>query len=77
MRPGKLSLDAIVGWEPPQTAGGHKETTVTYTYRIAAAEWARNPEAQKVFPMVDRIIKGERTCSCSNFSARPRTDGKR
>jgi hypothetical protein len=58
---GKLSLDAIVGWEPPQSARGHKETTVTYTYRIAAAEWARNPEAQKVFPMVERMIKGERT----------------
>lgn len=56
---GKLSLNAIVGWDAPQSVGGHQETTVTYTYRIAAADWTRNPEVLKVFPMVDRIIKGE------------------
>ncbi|HMH19020.1 MAG TPA: hypothetical protein VK572_12830 [Burkholderiales bacterium] len=56
---GKLSLDSLVGWEAPRTVGDHQETTVAYTYRIAAAEWARNPDVQKVFPMVERIVKGE------------------
>ena len=56
---GKLSLDTLVGWDVPRTVGDQLETTVIYTYRIAAAEWARNPAVQKVFPMVGRIIKGE------------------
>jgi hypothetical protein len=58
---GKLSLDKIVGWSTPQATADEQQTTVTYTYKIAAADWARKPEIQKVFPMVDRIIKGERT----------------
>jgi hypothetical protein len=58
---GKLSLDAIVGWDTPKNAEGRLETTVTYTYKIAAAAWTRNPDAQKVFPMVDRIVKGAGT----------------
>jgi hypothetical protein len=58
---GKLSLDTIVGWDTPGNVGGRLETTVTYTYKIAAADWARNPEIQKVFPMVDRIVKGAGT----------------
>lgn len=58
---GKLSLDRIVGWDPPRTVGDDRQTTVTYTYKIAAADWARKPEIQKVFPMVGRIIKGEGT----------------
>jgi hypothetical protein len=58
---GKLSLDSIVGWDAPKTAGDHIETTVTYTYRIAAARWTRDPDVQKVFPMIDRVVKGEGT----------------
>jgi hypothetical protein len=58
---GKLSLDKIVGWDTPQVAGDDQQTMVTYTYKIAAANWARKSEIQKVFPMVDRIIKGEGT----------------
>jgi len=58
---GKLSLDRIVGWDPPRTVGDDQQVTITYTYKIAAADWARKPEIQKVFPMVGRIIKGEGT----------------
>jgi hypothetical protein len=56
---GKLSLDKLVQWDKPTMVGEHQETTVTYTYKIAAAEWTHDPELQKVFPMVDRILKGE------------------
>jgi len=56
---GKLSLDKLVRWDKPTVVGEHTETTITYTYKIAAAEWTRDPDARKVFPMVDRILKGE------------------
>jgi hypothetical protein len=56
---GKLSLDSIVAWDAPKTVGDHLETTVSYTYHIDAAPWAKDPEVQKVFPMVGRIVKGE------------------
>ena len=56
---GKLGLDSIVGWDAPKTVGDHVETTVAYTYHIAAAPWTRNADVQRVFPMVDRVIKGE------------------
>jgi hypothetical protein len=58
---GKLSLDRVVGWDKPALGGASRETTVTYTYRIAAAQWTRDAEVQKVFPMVTRVIQGERT----------------
>jgi hypothetical protein len=58
---GKLSLDTIVGWDEPRTVGDQQETTVTYTYHIAAAPWTFNPDVQKVFPMVERIVKGQGT----------------
>ena len=58
---GKLSLDGIVAWDAPKTVGDHMETTVSYTYHIAAAPWTRDPEVQKAFPMVDRVVKGEGT----------------
>jgi cytochrome c peroxidase len=58
---GKLSLHAIVGWDAPKTVNGQLETTLTYTYTIAPADWVRDPAVQKVFPMVDRVVKGERS----------------
>ncbi|HEX9450367.1 MAG TPA: hypothetical protein VF934_03035 [Burkholderiales bacterium] len=57
----KLSLDKIIGWNRPQAPGNDQQAMVAYTYTIAAADWARKPEVQQVFPMVERIIKGERT----------------
>ena len=56
---GKLSLDKLVRWEKPSTQGDSQETTVTYTYKIAPAKWTNDPEIQKVFPMLARILKGE------------------
>jgi hypothetical protein len=54
-----LSLDKVVKWTPPESVNGHLETTVRYTYHIKAADWMADPEAQKVFPVVDRIIRGQ------------------
>jgi hypothetical protein len=36
----------------------HLQTVVKYTYHIKAAPFLSDPEAQKVFPIVDRIIRG-------------------
>ncbi|MES2152933.1 MAG: hypothetical protein V4508_24410 [Pseudomonadota bacterium] len=53
---GKIKLKKVVRWTPPDAAG---ETTVSYTYTIAAAPWTRDSAAQQVFPMVDRVVKGQ------------------
>jgi len=55
----RLRLDRVVKWTPPENARGHLETEVRYTYRIKAADWMENPEARKVFPVVDRIVRGQ------------------
>lgn len=54
-----LSLNEIVGWEPPHDDNGRKSTAVTYTYKIDLAPWTRDPDALRVFPMVARLIAGD------------------
>lgn len=56
---GNLSLDKIIKWDQPTMMGDNYETTVTYTYKMAAVEWANDPEIQRVFPMLDRLMKGQ------------------
>lgn len=53
-----LTLDKVVKWSPPEPVHNHMETVVKYTYHIKAAPFLSDPEAQKVFPMVDRIVRG-------------------
>lgn len=56
---GQQRLDKIVKWEGPTTVGDSKEATVFYTYKIAnLAEWAKNPDIQRVFPGIVSTIKG-------------------
>lgn len=57
--PAKVRLDKLVSWEAPLTLDGGIETTASFTYKIAAANWMREPAARRVFPMVDHIIQGE------------------
>jgi hypothetical protein len=54
-----LTLDKVVKWSPPEQAHGHLQTMVHYTYHIKSADWTADSEARKVFPVVDRIIRGE------------------
>ena len=54
----RLKLDKVVKWSPPEQVHGHPETVVRYTYHVKAADWMADPEARKVFPVVDRIIRG-------------------
>ena len=53
-----LTLDKVVKWSPPAPVHNHMETVVEYTYHINAAPFMSDPEAQKVFPVVDRIVRG-------------------
>lgn len=56
-----LTLDKVVGWEPPIAQNGETVTSALYTYKIDPAPWARDPEARRVFPMISRVIEGEGT----------------
>ncbi len=55
--PARLDLDKVVSWDPLTVVDGRTQTTVTYTYRIgSAADWARDPDIRKVFPMIPKIL---------------------
>jgi hypothetical protein len=55
-----LSLDRVVGFElqPSRRDGGAQRAVVRYTYRVDAAPWTRDPQAQQVFPMVAGVVRG-------------------
>jgi hypothetical protein len=56
---GQQALDKIVTWQGPTAAGDSKEATVFYTYRIEnLADWAKNPNIQRVFPGIVSTIDG-------------------
>jgi hypothetical protein len=56
-----LTLDKVVKWSSPEPVHDRLETVVKYTYRIKAAPFLSDPAAQKVFPIVDKIIRGAGT----------------
>ncbi|HEY4370155.1 MAG TPA: hypothetical protein VGN07_23185 [Steroidobacteraceae bacterium] len=59
--PVRLSLDKVVRWDEPTAVGATPETTLTYTYKATSADWVKDPGVQKVFPVLDRLIKGAGT----------------
>jgi hypothetical protein len=56
-----LSLDRLIGWDPPQTRDGRTATSLLFTYRIAPEPWAATPEVQQAFPLLARAIQREGT----------------
>ncbi len=57
--PAHLKLDRVVRWEPAAAADGHAHTTVSFTYGLeSAADWTRDADIQRVFPMLHRIVEG-------------------
>lgn len=56
---GRLTLDHVVRWTPPVRMGDAYEATTTYTYAVAPAAWTADPRLQQVFPMIERVIKGQ------------------
>jgi hypothetical protein len=55
---GHVSLRKVVSWETTKDADGER-AVVSYTYGFDAAPWVRDPEAQRVFPAVARVLQGE------------------
>ena len=55
----RLTLDKVVKLSRPHAVNGHEEAVAVYTYRIKPAKWLADPQARQVFPVVDRIIRGE------------------
>ena len=51
----RISLDHVDSW---QLDAQHQAATVSYTYRIEPAPWMQDTEAQRVLPMVAKVIKG-------------------
>ncbi len=55
----RLSLDKVVDWKLNGDANRAPRTaTVTYTYRVEAAPWTRDPGIRQVFPVVAGVIRG-------------------
>ena len=56
---GQQALDKIIKWDGPTAVGGSKEASVFYTYKIEnLAEWAKQPDIQRVFPGIVSTIDG-------------------
>jgi hypothetical protein len=54
-----LTLDRIVRWEEAPSTSNTRSGTLYYTYHATPADWVRSPDARRVFPMLDRILKGD------------------
>jgi hypothetical protein len=56
---GQQDLDKIVKWQGPTAVGGSEEASVFYTYKIDnLADWAMNPDVQRVFPGIVPTVNG-------------------
>ena len=56
---GQKTVDAIVKWTEPVTAGASSQTEVTYTYKIVnLAGWAERPDVQRAFPIIQATVTG-------------------
>lgn len=55
--PVHLNLDKITR-VVPKSESETQDVVVSYTYKVDAPEWIRDPDARKVFPMIDRIVNG-------------------
>ena len=51
----RISLDHVDSW---QLDDQKKAATVSYSYRIEPAPWMQDADAQRVLPMVAKVIKG-------------------
>jgi hypothetical protein len=56
---GQKTVDAIVKWTEPVTAGASSQTEVIYTYKIVnLAGWAERPDVQRAFPNIQATLTG-------------------
>jgi hypothetical protein len=57
----RLSLDKVVGWEASLADRQPMNVIVSYTYKVDAVPWVRDPEALRVLPAIARVIAGAGT----------------
>ena len=56
---GQKTVDSIVKWTGPVTAGAPSQTEVTYTYKIVnLAGWAERQDVQRAFPIIQATLTG-------------------
>ena len=56
---GQQALEKIVKWDELTSVGDSKEASVFYTYKVEnLADWAKNPDVQRVFPGIVSTIDG-------------------
>ncbi|NKF22855.1 hypothetical protein [Solimonas marina] len=54
----QITLDKVVHWQLDPRDAEHPTALVSYTYQIDPAPWVRHADAQRVLPMVARVIDG-------------------
>ena len=53
-----ISLDKVEGWQVDSRDAQHPAATVSYSYRVEPAPWMKDADAQRVLPMVAKVIQG-------------------
>jgi len=53
-----LTLDKVVNVAFSKDESGRSTALVSYTYKVDAAPWTRDPDAERAFPMVARVVHG-------------------
>ena len=53
-----ISLDHVEGWQLDPHDAKQSAATVSYSYHIEPAPWMQDADAQRVLPMVAKVIKG-------------------
>ncbi len=57
---GQKSVDSIIRWSEPATAGPRSQAEVVYTYKLLdLASWAERPDVQVAIPDIKATIDGE------------------
>ena len=51
----QISLDRVDSWDLDKQ---HSAATISYSYHIAPAPWMKDADAQRVLPMVAKVIQG-------------------
>lgn len=54
----QIKLDKVMSWELDKHDAQHPSAVVSYTYQIEPAPWMHDPDAQRVLPMITRVING-------------------
>jgi hypothetical protein len=54
----QISLDKIESWQLDTRDTQRPAATVSYSYHIEPAPWLQDPDAQRVLPMVTKVIQG-------------------